>query len=271
MRVETPRPEMWRLVRVAREAGAAILEVYDGALAAQVEQKADHSPLTAADLRSHAVICQGLAALEPDTPIVSEEDGLANDSGAAPGPRYWLIDPLDGTKEFLTRTGEFTVNIALIVDGMPVAGVVHAPVLDVTWLTGPHGAEQWAGAVQQGIAVHTPASRDSLRVVASRDHAGAAVQAMLQALPGATTLSMGSSLKFCLVAEGRADLYFRDGPTMPWDTAAAHAVLRAAGGEVYDTEGVPLRYDHPRTRNPSFVAVGDRSLNWTALLPPSTR
>jgi 3'(2'), 5'-bisphosphate nucleotidase len=260
-------PDVITLVALAREAGRAILEVYNGTVPAAVALKSDRSPLTEADLRSHAVIGAGLAALEPATPIVSEEDGVASDTASAPARRYWLVDPLDGTKEFIKRSGEFTVNIALIVDGVPVAGVVHAPVLDVTWLTGERGAEQWTGALHTPIAVHAPALPSALRVVASRDHAGAAVQAMLDALPGATTLSMGSSLKFCLVAEGRADLYFRDGPTMPWDTAAAHAVLRAAGGEVYGTTGVPLRYDHPRTRNPSFVAIGDVSLNWMALLP----
>lgn len=254
------------LVDLAEAAGAAILEVYHRATPAAVEHKSDDSPLTEADTRSHDVIVTALASATPHIPVVSEED----DGQSLPTGPYWLVDPLDGTKEFVKRTGEFTVNIALIDDGAPVAGVVHAPVLGTSWVTVPGGAERWHDGGHTPLSVSRPAQIGALRVVASRDHAGPQVTALLERLPGATTLSMGSSLKFCLVAEGRADLYFRDGPTMPWDTAAAHAVLRAAGGEVYATGGEPLRYHAPRTLNPHFVAIGDRDLPWGPLLFPNT-
>jgi 3'(2'), 5'-bisphosphate nucleotidase len=250
------------LVAVAEAAGAAILTVYNRPIAPSVDRKADDSPLTEADLRSHASIVDALARLTPDIPVVSEED----DGALATAETFWLVDPLDGTKEFIKRTGEFTVNIALVSNGVPVAGVVHAPVLDATWVTTADGAECRRGAATRPLRVREPAALDALRVVASRDHAGTRVQALLAQLPGVSTLSMGSSLKFCLVAEGQADLYYRDGPTMPWDTAAAHAVLSAAGGEVYALDGSPLRYHVPRSLNPHFVAVGDRSLAWSSLL-----
>jgi 3'(2'), 5'-bisphosphate nucleotidase len=255
------------LAGLAVEAGAAILEVYHRAGTMAVERKGDDSPLTEADRAAHAVIVAGLARLTPDIPIVSEEDGFAGDPATVVTGDYWLVDPLDGTKEFLKRTGEFTVNIALVRDGVPVAGVVYAPVLGVTWITTDRGAERWEGGTKAAIHVTVPVVESSLRVVASRDHAGPAVRALLDRLPGASTLSMGSSLKFCLVAEGRADLYYRDGPTMPWDTAAAHAVVAAAGGEVFAIGGAPLRYHAPRVLNPHFVALGDRALPWASLIP----
>lgn len=250
------------LTRLAERAGRAILAVYSQTSPLDIVTKGDDSPLTEADRRSHAIILEGLTALTSEIPVVSEEDDgcevLAN--------RFWLVDPLDGTKEFIKRTGEFTVNIALIEDGIPLIGVVHAPVLGTTWSGSSAGAQCRVGKTVKLLQVAKPAQVGALRVVASRDHAGSGVQALLQGLPGATTLSMGSSLKFCLVAEGKADLYFRDGPTMPWDTAAAHAVLRASGGEVYGLDGTPLRYEAPRTPNPHFVAVGDRALPWSSLI-----
>jgi 3'(2'), 5'-bisphosphate nucleotidase len=230
-----------------------------------VQSKADHSPLTEADRAAHRTIVAGLSELTPDVPVVSEEDGFDGDTAAVVAGDYWLVDPLDGTKEFLKRTGEFTVNIARVRDGVPVAAVVHAPVLGASWVTGANGAERWDHEGRTSIRVHVPADPQALRVVASRDHAGPGVAALLARVPNARTLSMGSSLKFCLIAEGRADLYFRDGPTMPWDTAAAHGVLRAAGGEVHDLAGAPLRYLTPRQPNPHFVALGDRTLPWAAL------
>jgi 3'(2'), 5'-bisphosphate nucleotidase len=263
--------ELQSVVDIAHAAGAAILDVYERDGDVAVAHKADSSPLTEADAAAHELIVRALARLSPTVPIVSEEDGGGeprSESSAWDGT-YWLVDPLDGTKEFIKRTGEFTVNIALVRDGVPVLGVVYAPVLRTTW-TGHDGvAERHDASGVTRIRVTVPALLDSTRVVASRDHAGAAVQALLARLPGATTVSMGSSLKFCLVAEGRADLYYRDGPTMPWDTAAAHAVLAAAGGEVYAETGAPLRYLSPRTLNPHFLAVGDLLFPWASLLSPS--
>jgi 3'(2'), 5'-bisphosphate nucleotidase len=253
-----------QLVRIAHDAGAAMLAVYHAATPIAVTQKADASPLTAADRRSHDVIVAALTAQTPTIPIVSEEDAESADAAVQPRGDYWLIDPLDGTKEFIARTGEFTVNIALVRDGCPVRGVVYAPVLGTTWLTTDAGAERWHG--DERARIHVTRTALPLRLVASRDHAGPQVRALLARLPDASTLSMGSSLKFCLIAEGRADLYLRDGPTMPWDTAAAHAVLAAAGGEVFDTAGAPLRYHAPRALNPHFIAVGDPHLDWRSLL-----
>lgn len=254
------------LVALARSAGEAILEVYRRDAPFMVEQKFDDSPLTEADRRSHELIVATLSARYPDIPIVSEEDDGASGDAPFAAEEYWLVDPLDGTKEFIKRTGEFTVNIAFVRRGIPVAGVVHAPMLGVSWVTTPDGAERREGAARMPIHVSTPVFRHALRVVASRDHAGPRIAAMLRAVPTATTLSMGSSLKFCLVAEGKADLYFRDGPTMPWDTAAAHAVLVAAGGDVFDLAGAPLRYDTPRLLNPQFIAIGDLEFPWASLL-----
>lgn len=257
------------VVALAYEAGEAVLAVYHRDGAVSVSRKGDDSPLTEADLRSHAVIMAGLQALTPDIPVVSEEDGHPICEEGAPLGLYWLVDPLDGTKEFVKRTGEFTVNIALIRDGVPVLGVVYAPVLGCSWFGDASGAHLRRGAHSLPIGTTAAPATETLRIVASRDHAGSGVRALLARLPNASTLSMGSSLKFCLVAEGRADLYFRDGPTMPWDTAAAHAVLAAAGGEVYATDGTPLRYLSPRTLNPHFIAVGDRAFPWAPLLSAS--
>jgi 3'(2'), 5'-bisphosphate nucleotidase len=251
------------VVAIAHDAGAVILEVYQRSDRPGVSYKADHSPLTEADVRSHEVIDAALAQRFPGIPIVSEE----GDASTVPDETVcWVVDPLDGTKEFVKRTGEFTVNIALVHGGVPVLGVVHAPVSGQTWYTAPDGAWAMGPTGATRLQTRTPAPATALRVVASRDHAGPLVQAMLQRLPDAQTLSVGSSLKFCLVADGRADLYFRDGPTMPWDTAAAHAVLRAAGGEVYTLTGAPLRYPSLRTLNPMFVAVGDPAYAWQAVV-----
>lgn len=263
MGAHTPYPDLTSAIALlAERAGRAVLDVYEQASPVDVARKGDDSPLTEADRRSHRVILDGLMQLTPDIPVVSEED----EGEEVAGQCFWLVDPLDGTKEFLKRTGEFTVNIALIENGVPQLGAVHAPVLDATWIGTPLGATCRQGVEKVRLSVHAPAQMDALRVVASRDHAGPEVQGLLERLSGATTLSMGSSIKFCLVAEGRADLYYRDGPTMPWDTAAAHAVLRAAGGEVYALTGSPLRYDAPRSLNPHFVAVGDLALPWSSLI-----
>jgi len=256
-----------QLVKLAESAGAAILEIYGRPGPVSVSSKSDHSPLTDADHRSHAIIVEGLARLSPEYPVVSEED----DGRPVDADIFWLVDPLDGTKEFVKKTGEFTVNIALIEHGVPTAGVVHAPALRRTWVTVDGGAEVHDDSGVKTLRVSQPADIAAPRLVASRDHAGPQVAALLARVPGATTLSMGSSLKFCLVAEGRADLYFRDGPTMPWDTAAAHAVLRAAGGDVLALSGEPLRYREPRTLNPHFVALGDLGFPWATLLFPQEK
>ena len=245
-------------VAIAREAGRAILEVYT--LDFEVDFKADASPLTEADLASHRLIAAALAELTPDLPVLSEESAQLPTETRRSWTTFWLVDPLDGTKEFVKRNGEFTVNIALIHEGRPVLGVVHAPVLDVSY-----SAAEGAGAFKRdGLGedrpIRTRAPEDrGLTVVASRSHSNAATETFLAAVGerfDIELVSRGSALKICLVAEGAAHLYPRTGPTMEWDTAAAQAVLEQAGGTMtrFD-ERTPLRYNKPDLLNPHFVAA----------------
>ncbi|HMN47186.1 MAG TPA: 3'(2'),5'-bisphosphate nucleotidase CysQ [Povalibacter sp.] len=253
--------------RLARRAGEEILDVYRQPF--DVERKKDASPLTQADLRAHAAIVKGLEALTPDTPVLSEEASEIGFDVRSQWWRYWLVDPLDGTREFVSRNGEFTVNIALIENHVPTLGVVHVPVKDTTY-SGVHGE----GAFRQSgseatvrIRVQTPAA-SPLRVVGSRSHAGAgSLDAYLDRLGAHSLLSVGSSLKFCFVAEGSADFYPRFGPTSEWDTAAAHAVVAAAGGAVVDLQGQPLRYNtRDSLLNPHFLVFGDHNRDWIGAL-----
>lgn len=254
---------------LAQEAGQAILRLYGTSRhRSPVEWKADRTPLTRADQAAHEVLLHGLRRLTPGVPIISEEGEWEEDapaSGSGVGDLHWLVDPLDGTKEFIKGTGEFTVNLALVRAGRPVLGVVHAPVLGRSWLGAPDGARQVEGEEARPLQVRR-ADPDSVAIVASRDHAGPRVQALLASLPGARTLSMGSSLKFCLIAQGEADLYLRDQPTMEWDTAAAQAVLEAAGGGVFTLDGQRLGYGKRHLRNPHFMAAGDPALHWRHLI-----
>lgn len=253
-----------RLLDIAEAAGRSILDVYAaGVRAAQVSAKADDSPLTLADRRSHECIARSLAEYTPEVPVISEEGDLA--ASALPH-RCWVVDPLDGTKEFIKRTNEFTVNIALVEAGVPVLGVVHAPALGISWTGGPEGASRFEGGRRTVMRVEANPNLATLRIAASKDHAGPQVKAIFARLPGSRAVSMGSSIKFCLIAEGKADIYFRDGPTMVWDTAAAQAVLEAAGGAVLTVEGQQLRYDEPSLTNPHFVAVGSTAVDWLAIL-----
>lgn len=253
-------PEMTEaLLAIAREAGEATMVVYtrlhngtadDG----WVKGKADGSPVTEADLRAHTIIVAQLAALTPQIPVVSEEDA-ASLAHRQPQGEFWLTDPLDGTKEFISGSHEFTVNIALIRDGAPVFGVVHAPAL---------GQSYWGGAAQGSYRVRD-GKTDSLtmppprgknqpcRVIASKSHMSAETEAYIATLGACELVQAGSSLKFCRVAEGEADVYPRLGPTCEWDTAAAQAVVEGAGGKVVNMRGQPLRYGKPDVLNPSFV------------------
>ena len=241
------------LVPIARAAGAAILDVY--ATDFGVRSKGDASPVTAADERAEAVILDRLAKLTPDIPIVSEE-AASKGSIPATGRSFWLVDPLDGTKEFVNRNGEFTVNIALIEGGTPVLGVVLAPALDCLYGgASGEGAFVWDSLGRRAIAC-ARGREGGLTVVSSRSHGDAeALERFLAGRPVASSVSVGSSLKFCLVAKGEADLYPRFGRTMEWDTAAGHAVLLAAGGEVTDLAGARLTYGKPGYENPAFVAA----------------
>ena len=253
------------VVALAAEAGEAILEVY--ATDFDVQSKDDESPLTKADLASHRRIVAGLRKLTPDVPIISEEDGLPSFEERRQWRRYWLIDPLDGTKEFVNRNGEFTVNIALIDATRPVFGVVHVPVQDRTYLgCVDHGAELRDGSGSTAIRV-AASSGDPVRIVGSRSHRGSSLDAFLEKVGPADMLPMGSSLKFCVVAEGRADVYPRLGPTSEWDTAAAQAVVEQAGGRVLELNGKPLSYNRKsEILNPWFVVIGPSDRDWLALL-----
>ncbi|WP_075214517.1 3'(2'),5'-bisphosphate nucleotidase CysQ [Mongoliimonas terrestris] len=256
------------LADLALAAGAVILDVYGTAFA--VENKADASPVTEADRQAEAVILKGLAALHPDIPVIAEEESAAGRQ-AEIGERFFLVDPLDGTREFVSRNGEFTVNIALIENGAPVCGVVYAPALGRLY-GGGRGEGAFAASVTDGrpgpFAPITarPRPAGALAVVGSRSHGSAETARFLAAISDATFLSVGSSLKFCLLAEGRADVYPRHGRTMEWDTAAGDAVLRAAGGHVVTFDGKPLAYGKRRQAadvdfaNPHFLAVADPAL-----------
>jgi 3'(2'), 5'-bisphosphate nucleotidase len=259
------------VLEVARAAGRAILTIYARA-DHSVETKADHSPLTAADRAANDVIAAGLAALAPDVPLWSEESAAVDWDTRRHWSRFWLVDPLDGTKEFIKRNGEFTVNIALVQDHVPVLGVVHAPVLDRDYYglagTGGGAFRADAGGPGRPIRVRTPAL-PPVRVAGSRSHRGSSLDGIIARLGEHALVSMGSSLKFCLVAEGEADFYPRLGPTSEWDTAAAQAVVEAAGGAVVDLQGQPLRYNtRPEILNPHFIARGDPGRDWLALVRP---
>ena len=245
------------LVPIVRAAGDAILDVY--ATDFGVRSKADASPVTEADERAEAIILERLVLLTPDLPIVSEEAASAG-SIPATGRSFWLVDPLDGTKEFINRNGEFTVNIALVEAGAPVLGVVLAPALDCLY-GGVSGQGAFMSDSHGRRAIACVRSREGgLIVVSSRSHGDAeALERFLAGRRVASSVSAGSSLKFCLVAKGDADLYPRFGRTMEWDTAAGHAVLLAAGGKVTDLGGERLVYGKPGFENPAFIATADPS------------
>lgn len=250
---------------LAREAGQAILGVYDSEFA--VEHKEDRSPLTAADIASHRVIVAGLERLAPQLPVLSEESAEIDYLERARWTRYWLVDPLDGTREFVKRNGEFTVNIALIDQQRPVLGVVQAPVTGELWFA-------WAGGGAFGQSdsgsetrrLRTRPRANPLIVPGSRSHGSEREAQLLSRVGPYEKLPLGSSLKFCRIAEGAADLYLRLGPTSEWDTAAAQCVLEQAGGGVIDLAGLPLRCNARESLlNGDFIAFGDPATDWARL------
>jgi 3'(2'), 5'-bisphosphate nucleotidase len=258
-----------QVVEIARSAGERILEIYETDFDAR--RKEDGTPLTEADCAAHRTIMEGLIALDRGIPVLSEESKAVDYAQRSRWPVFWLVDPLDGTREFIKRNGEFTVNIALIEGARPVLGVVHVPVSGVTYLAcrgegvfrrrGDDAPERIeAGRYSGGRA----------RVVASRSHAGAHLAAFLERLSaqegGFDTVGMGSSLKLCLVAEGRADVYPRLGPTSEWDTAAAQCVVEVAGGRVIDMRGESLRYNKESLLNPWFIVTDAGGYDWTSLV-----
>lgn len=247
-----------KICQLAEDAGSAIMRIYAASDGADVlvANKSDDSPLTLADLASHHVIVDGLALLTPEISVVSEEDDKSL-AYRSPKGCFWLIDPLDGTKEFLARNGEFTVNIALIADGEPVWGVVYAPAMNqMFWGGKGFGSFQRTEGGIVSMTVSAPVkSGQSFRVVASKSHLNAETSAFIDKLGSADLIQAGSSLKFCRIAEGSADVYPRLAPTCEWDTAAAHAVVEGAGGQVYGIDGVRLKYGKPDVLNPSFIAA----------------
>jgi 3'(2'), 5'-bisphosphate nucleotidase len=248
-------------IALSLAAGRAIMAVYVQDFA--VEHTDDDSPLTQADLASHRLIVEGLRRLTPDIPVLSEEDADIPWSVRRAWPRHWLVDPLDGTREFVKKNGEFTVNIALVENGRPVLGVVYAPVFDYLL----HAEAGAAARLREGgrdidVVTRRPATAP-LRVAASRSHLDPRTAAALERMGESERHGLGSSLKFCRIAEGRIDVYPRFGPTSEWDTAAAQCVLEAAGGAVLRLDGQPLDYNRKESiLNPDFIALGDVALPW---------
>ena len=238
---------------LAREAGRATMTYYDGARPVEVREKADQSPVTLADEAAHAILLAGLRRLDPATPVVSEEAEAASFETRRGWRRFWLVDPLDGTKEFIKRRAEFTVNVALIEEGEPVFGVVLAPALDLLyWAVKGGGAwREEQGGPAERVYSTAPAPGTPLTVVESLSHPSEELEEYLRTIPVARRVKAGSSLKFCWVADGRADVYPRLGPTMEWDVAAGDCVYRQSGRD--GERPSPLTYNKPDLRNTSFV------------------
>ena len=241
---------------IAEEAASEIMRIYAGDHG--VRDKDDRSPVTDADHAAEAVILAGLRKLTPDAVIIAEEEVAAGRIPSLDGKAFWLVDPLDGTKEFIKRNGEFTVNIALVENGRPILGIVLAPPTETLW----RGAKGLGAEKREGKGAFTPMKTrtpppEGLTACASRSHGTFSdldIWFRNNNLTVANRVEAGSSLKFCLIAEGKADIYPRFGPTMEWDTGAAQGVLEAAGGEVVTVDGQPLLYGKPRFANPHFIA-----------------
>lgn len=257
---------MDRILELAFEAGRRILEVYQTDF--DVAQKEDRSPLTEADLASHRTLVAGLKRITPDLPILSEESSHIPFEERRPWEAYWLVDPLDGTKEFIKRNGEFTVNLAMIENTEPTLGVVHVPVTGLTYYARKgQGAFRWERGKERQPIRPRPLPTDHVTVVGSRSHRGQSLDGFLERIGRHELIGMGSSLKLCLVAEGKADVYPRLGPTCEWDTAAAQCVVEQAGGFVTDIEMRPLRYNTKASLlNPHFLVFGDNNKDWSSYL-----
>ncbi|MDP3919364.1 MAG: 3'(2'),5'-bisphosphate nucleotidase CysQ [Candidatus Omnitrophota bacterium] len=251
---------------LACRAGSVIRDIYERQDFKTVF-KADKSPLTCADQASHNLIVETLNKLTPDLPVLSEESKDVTYADRSAWNEYWLVDPLDGTKEFIKHNGEFTVNIALIREGNPVIGVVHAPILNLTY-GAAKGSGAWMeaeGRERRSIRVADYRS-EPLTIIASRSHRGDRLKAFLEQVGDVKLINMGSSLKLCLIAEGKAHFYPRLGPTMEWDTAAGHCVVEEAGGSICGLDSSPLRYNKEDLLNPLFVVCGDPPYPWQELI-----
>ena len=251
------------VIDIARQAAAAILEVYAGSF--EVDRKDDSSPVTAADFAAHHVIVDGLRALTPEIPVLSEESAHEVTAAERLGwRRLWVVDPVDGTREFIKRNGEFSVNIALVEEGVASFGVIQQPVTGQLWYGAPgRGAWLRDGGVERALHTGKREVRARLRVAASRSHRDGRTEALMGRIGEIEPVALGSSLKFCWLAEGRMDVYPRFGPTSEWDTAAGQAILEGAGGMLVDPRGRPFRYNQRQTLlNGDFIALGDPSLPW---------
>lgn len=254
------------VVNIARDAGVEIMNVYNRDF--KVIQKEDDSPLTEADMAAHAAIDDGLEELCPDVPVLSEESGDIPFADRQRWQHYWLVDPLDGTREFIKRNDEFTVNIALIEGNAAILGVVYAPALDVCY----YAAKGMGAFKQVGSGAAEPikalaAARKPVIVAGSRSHRGESLNQFLDNLGGYELIAMGSALKSCIVAEGRADIYPRLGLTSEWDTAAAQCIVEEAGGRVTDLQMQRLQYNTKDSLlNPHFFVFGDNSIDWSGFL-----
>jgi len=256
------------VIALAQQAGAAIMQVYHGDTASfEVQHKDDDSPLTRADLAAHHIIVEGLSHLTPDFPVLSEESAQIPWSLRRPWQRYWLVDPLDGTREFIKRNGEFSVNIALIENGTAVFSLIQSPVSGVVWhAERGHGAYRRSGSQQVRLTSCRPAQQP-LRVVASRTHGTPGITYALAHMGEFELSRLGSALKFCKLAEGKLDAHLRMHPTQEWDTAAGQCLLEAAGGVVLTLSGKPLRYNQrEQLINGDFIALGDPTLAWQSWL-----
>ncbi len=252
---------------IAKQAGAEIMKIY--AEGFEIQEKKDHSPLTTADLASHTLIMGQLEKLTPDIPILSEESASISFTERSSWKNYWLIDPLDGTREFIKRNGEFTVNIALITEHSSSLGVVYLPVKDVCYSASRNqGAyKQDQNSTADKIISRASSPENKPTICGSRSHAGKSLQALQDKIGQFDLISMGSSIKMCLVAEGVADIYPRFGPTSEWDTGAAHCVVNEAGGVIVDMNLQTLQYNTKDSLlNPSFLALGDMNNQWRDFL-----
>lgn len=242
------------ITAIALQAGAIIMRYYPEEV--DVIRKMDNSPVTQADIAANAYIVGALQRLTPDIPVVAEENTEAVNAACLGAENFWLVDPLDGTKGFIKKSGEFTVNIGLIRKGLPVAGVVYVPVTQELYYAGETGgAYKRQGGITAAIHVRDIAAEGAV-VVASLSHRTPETDHFIATLKVKSLIAAASSLKFCLLAEGKADIYPRFGRTMEWDTAAGHAVLQAAGGSVENLDGTAFRYGKPGFENPHFIARG---------------
>ena len=257
------------VLTITRAAGERILALYETDI--EVEQKVDATPVTAADLASNDIIIQGLHALTPDIPILSEEASQVPYETRRHWHRCWLVDPLDGTREFIKQSGEFTVNVALIEGHEPVFGLIYVPVSNVAYFGWRNGGAFKRTATSNAIdeRIYTrPVGEEPVRVAGSRSYAVKSLQTFLRRLDNYEYVGIGAALKTCLIAEGRIDVYPRLGPTSEWDTAASQCILEEAGGKLTDLHMKPLRYNARKSiQNPPFIAFGDERRNWTRYIP----